>query len=105
MSFGAKAEPKSCIEEIEVCCQPISVRKVLLMMFPDIAFANDISCKDQRRHASIIDILQKVMIKLRNYLQTIATPYTDNVFHNFDHANHVVMSVDKLHEQNRVPKN
>jgi Adenylate and Guanylate cyclase catalytic domain len=37
-----------------------------------------------------------VMDELRNYVQTIASLYNDNPFHNFDHANHVVMSVNKL---------
>lgn len=37
-----------------------------------------------------------VMDELRNYVQTIAKIYNDNPFHNFDHANHVVMSVNKL---------
>jgi hypothetical protein len=37
-----------------------------------------------------------VMEELRNYVQTIASLYNDNPFHCFDHANHVVMSVNKL---------
>jgi hypothetical protein len=38
----------------------------------------------------------EVMEELRNYVQTIASMYNENPFHNFDHANHVVMSVNKL---------
>jgi hypothetical protein len=37
-----------------------------------------------------------VMEELRIYVQTIAALYNDNPFHCFDHANHVVMSVNKL---------
>ncbi|KAG7374978.1 adenylate/guanylate cyclase [Nitzschia inconspicua] len=37
-----------------------------------------------------------IMDELRNYVQTIASLYNNNPFHNFDHANHVVMSVNKL---------
>jgi hypothetical protein len=37
-----------------------------------------------------------VMEELRNFVQTIASLYNENPFHNFDHANHVVMSVNKL---------
>jgi hypothetical protein len=37
-----------------------------------------------------------VLRELRDYVQTIAALYNDNPFHNFDHANHVVMSVNKL---------
>jgi hypothetical protein len=38
----------------------------------------------------------EVIEELKNYVQTIASLYNDNSFHNFDHANHVVMSVNKL---------
>jgi hypothetical protein len=38
----------------------------------------------------------EVVEELRNYVQTIAGLYNDNAFHCFDHANHVVMSVNKL---------
>jgi hypothetical protein len=36
------------------------------------------------------------MDELRNYVSTIASMYNDNPFHNYDHASHVVMSVNKL---------
>ena len=45
----------------------------------------------QKRHW-----LLQVVDELRSYVQTIAGLYNENSFHNFDHANHVVMSVNKL---------
>lgn len=38
----------------------------------------------------------EVLTELRDYVQTIAALYNNNPFHNFSHANHVVMSVNKL---------
>jgi class 3 adenylate cyclase len=43
-----------------------------------------------------IELSQSVIEQLRHYVQMIASLYNDNPFHNFDHANHVVMSVNKL---------
>jgi 3'5'-cyclic nucleotide phosphodiesterase len=44
-----------------------------------------------------------VMEQLRSYVQTIASLYNENPFHNFDHANHVVMSVNKLLSRINAP--
>jgi hypothetical protein len=45
----------------------------------------------------------KIVKELRHYVQTIASLYNDNPFHNFDHANHVVMSVNKLLSRIHAP--
>jgi hypothetical protein len=45
----------------------------------------------------------KIVMQLRHYVQTIASLYNDNPFHNFDHANHVVMSVNKLLSRINAP--
>ncbi|KAL3918318.1 MAG: hypothetical protein SGILL_004297 [Bacillariaceae sp.] len=46
---------------------------------------------------------QQVVEELRNYVQTIASLYNENPFHSFDHANHVVMSVNKLLSRINAP--
>jgi hypothetical protein len=38
----------------------------------------------------------QVLNELHDYVQTISQMYKENPFHNFDHASHVVMSVNKL---------
>jgi hypothetical protein len=43
------------------------------------------------------------MEELRSFVQTIASLYNDNPFHSFDHANHVVMSVNKLLSRINAP--
>jgi hypothetical protein len=45
----------------------------------------------------------KIVMQLRHYVQTIASLYNDNPFHNFDHANHVVMSVNKVLSRINAP--
>jgi hypothetical protein len=49
-----------------------------------------------RRDSSELELDVSVMGELRNYVQTVASLYNPNEFHSFDHANHVVMSVNKL---------
>lgn len=41
--------------------------------------------------------------ELRSYVQTIAALYNENPFHNFDHATHVAMSVNKLLSRINAP--
>jgi hypothetical protein len=52
-------------------------------------------------HLELLD--DKIVMELRHYVQTIASLYNDNPFHNFDHANHVVMSVNKLLSRIHAP--
>jgi Adenylate and Guanylate cyclase catalytic domain len=51
---------------------------------------------DQKIAEGDIVLSDTVMDELRNYVQKITSFYNNNPFHNFDHANHVVMSVNKL---------
>ena len=43
-----------------------------------------------------VDLGEKVMSQLWNYVSSVADTYQRNPFHNFEHASHVAMSVDKL---------
>jgi class 3 adenylate cyclase len=43
-----------------------------------------------------VELSDEVMSQLRSYVNTIASLYQDNPFHNFEHASHVTMSVVKL---------
>jgi hypothetical protein len=44
----------------------------------------------------LVQISPSVVSALRAYVSIIASTYRDNPFHNFEHACHVTMSVDKL---------
>jgi hypothetical protein len=54
------------------------------------------SKKSSKSDVSEVTLNATVMEELRSYVQTIASLYNENPFHSFDHANHVVMSVNKL---------
>jgi class 3 adenylate cyclase len=43
-----------------------------------------------------VQLDDKIVGQLRDYIRTIAALYRDNPFHNFEHASHVTMSVVKL---------
>eukprot|EP00522_Entomoneis_paludosa_P013117 CAMPEP_0172452292 /NCGR_PEP_ID=MMETSP1065-20121228/10005_1 /TAXON_ID=265537 /ORGANISM="Amphiprora paludosa, Strain CCMP125" /LENGTH=1141 /DNA_ID=CAMNT_0013204333 /DNA_START=182 /DNA_END=3604 /DNA_ORIENTATION=+ len=43
-----------------------------------------------------IEIPERAIEELREYVSIIASAYRQNSFHNFEHASHVVMSVDKF---------
>ncbi len=46
--------------------------------------------------AERVDLPSMVQAQLREYVTRIASLYHDNPFHNFEHASHVTMSVNKL---------
>eukprot|EP00980_Cylindrotheca_fusiformis_P002188 scaffold500_cov124-Cylindrotheca_fusiformis.AAC.1 len=51
----------------------------------------------QTRHiADVVDLPEKAVEQLVEYVRTIATMYRTNSFHNFEHASHVTMSISKL---------
>jgi 3'5'-cyclic nucleotide phosphodiesterase len=52
-------------------------------------------------HAELSEVVVK---QLRNFVAEIASLYNDNPFHNFEHASHVTMSVNKLLGQIVAPK-
>jgi hypothetical protein len=43
-----------------------------------------------------VEVSEEVVSQLCNYVQTIASMYRNNPFHNFDHASHVTQSTSKL---------
>eukprot|EP00934_Nitzschia_sp_Nitz4_P000009 Nitzschia sp. Nitz4//scaffold115_size69933//4295//7888//NITZ4_005995-RA/size69933-processed-gene-0.50-mRNA-1//1//CDS//3329533478//9//frame0 len=43
-----------------------------------------------------VDIPKVVVSQLRSYIREVASMYNGNIFHNFEHATHVTMSVTKL---------
>jgi hypothetical protein len=49
-----------------------------------------------RRRSSSVEIGEEAKSQLRNYLSKISDMYSDNPFHNFEHASHVTASVKKL---------
>ena len=50
----------------------------------------------REKSQSEVEISSTVAIQLRDFVSAIADTYIDNPFHNFEHACHVAMSVDKL---------
>jgi hypothetical protein len=48
------------------------------------------------KHLDSVKISPVVVVQLRDFVRKVADMYHDNPFHNFEHANHVVMSVHKL---------
>jgi hypothetical protein len=61
------------------------------------------SKKYSKSDISEVTLNATVTEELRSYVQTIASLYNENSFHNFDHANHVVMSVNKLLSRINAP--
>lgn len=80
LSFAARREQKNVIDEVAEC----------------IVLPNYKQCQQISMDAKELDLGDKVMNELRSFVRTIASLYNTNSFHNFDHANHVVMSVNKL---------
>jgi hypothetical protein len=94
---GVVPDPRSKIEELELS---YVVRKGQSNVIDEVAeyvvLPDYSQCKKYIKNAKEIDLGVEVMKELRGYVQSIASLYNDNHFHNFDHANHVVMSVSKL---------
>ena len=53
-------------------------------------------CLSKEDDDNSIALDDQVLKELQDYVQTISQLYNKNPFHNFDHASHVVMSVNKL---------
>jgi hypothetical protein len=51
-----------------------------------------------------IELDNVVLSQLREYVVTVATMYRENLFHNFEHASHVTMSVVKLLSRTVTPE-
>eukprot|EP00539_Tryblionella_compressa_P008436 CAMPEP_0178765990 /NCGR_PEP_ID=MMETSP0744-20121128/18796_1 /TAXON_ID=913974 /ORGANISM="Nitzschia punctata, Strain CCMP561" /LENGTH=677 /DNA_ID=CAMNT_0020421623 /DNA_START=22 /DNA_END=2051 /DNA_ORIENTATION=- len=81
-SLSARVGDKTVINEVAEC-----------IILPDYTAAKKSTSQLDVSEATLDE---EVMDQLRSYVQTIASLYNDNPFHSFDHANHVVMSVNKL---------
>jgi hypothetical protein len=89
-------DPPALIEAAEQACRsPTNSNGTVIdevagvIILPDYKATKSPYRDDVKLDSCVID-------ELRNYVQTIAGIYNNNPFHNFDHANHVVMSVNKL---------
>ncbi|KAG7348833.1 family 3 adenylate cyclase [Nitzschia inconspicua] len=88
-SLSQMPESKTVIDEVAECIK-----------LPDYSASNkQMSTFD----ISEITLDSELLEELRSYVQTIASLYNDNPFHSFDHANHVVMSVNKLLSRINAP--
>lgn len=52
--------------------------------------------RQQRVSQQSTDLSPEVVAQLRTFVEAMAGKYRDNPFHNFEHASHVTMSVNKL---------
>jgi len=50
-----------------------------------------------------IQLSERVLKQLCDYVTLVARAYRDNFFHNFEHASHVTMSVGKLLSRSVAP--
>jgi hypothetical protein len=64
--------------------------------FPDNKAIMELSSNETELDVAVLE-------ELRSYILTIASLYNDNPFHNFDHATHVAMSVNKLLSRINAP--
>jgi Adenylate and Guanylate cyclase catalytic domain len=85
MSLLHSGDNKSVIDEVVTC-----------ISLPDHSVDHNVSEGDTT-------LSDNIMEELRDYVQKIASLYKNNPFHNFDHANHVVMSVNKLFSRINAP--
>jgi hypothetical protein len=88
-SLSQKPDNTTVISEVAACIK-----------LPDYSANKKNSSKSD---ASEIVLDADVKEELSSFVKTIAALYNDNPFHNFDHANHVVMSVNKLLSRINAP--
>jgi hypothetical protein len=103
LKHGIRSDPRHKIEAAERNCQTRNAtagtgQTVIDEVADCIVLPDYEACHEGRsRRDSFKGALdENVMKELRNFVQTISSLYNTNSFHNFDHANHVVMSVNKL---------
>jgi hypothetical protein len=87
-SVSQKAENQTVIDEVAVAISLPKYEGIL---------------KEDSKNDMDESLDPDVMEELRSFVQTIASLYNDNPFHSFDHANHVVMSVNKLLSRINAP--
>ena len=93
---GVQAESASRMEELEQekMYRDTTVLEEVIDIITLPQF--DPSVAHRQKSADSIELDEKVMMQLRDFVQTIAAMYNENPFHNFEHASHVTMSVVKL---------
>jgi len=94
-----RPDPHQIIEELEQ--SSLSQYERDRMVFDEVAEAIILPDYGSKKNRSVpgssgSPLDPVVLFELRSYVQTIASLYNENPFHNFDHAGHVVMSVNKL---------
>jgi class 3 adenylate cyclase len=99
-----KKDPPSKLEQLEQESLSHSTEATVIEEVAPYIILPDYKMNDKTMLDEDEVILEKnVREELRSYVQTIAGLYNDNPFHNFDHANHVVMSVNKLLSRINAP--
>jgi len=89
----ARREDRSCKPSSEFVLNPEGmpldeVSEIIALPAYDSAAA--------RRQKNDVEVPVEAKEQLRDYIRAIATMYRSNSFHNFEHASHVVLSVNKL---------
>ncbi|KAG7348900.1 adenylate/guanylate cyclase [Nitzschia inconspicua] len=94
-ALKSKVDPVDRIESLEAESLSQNSNKKTVISEVATCIVLPAHCSEQF-DGDTIGLNDIIMDELRNYVQTIASLYNNNSFHSFDHANHVVMSVNKL---------
>ena len=92
-SRGVLPDPVDRIKSLE---EQVSRTRLVLNEVTEIITLPQFEATDKNIDASRIELSEDVVNQLRDYVQTLASMYRENPFHNFEHASHVTMSVLKL---------
>jgi 3'5'-cyclic nucleotide phosphodiesterase len=105
-SRKVKSSPRSKMEELEReslthrdGSSSVIHEVAGVIVLPDYTATN----RTRAAHAGKVALDAKVLEELQAYVNEISFLYNDNPFHSFDHANHVVMSVNKLLSRINAP--
>jgi len=87
--------PSSSLSDME---NKIGRGRTVLEEFKNIITLPKISAEEfrKRKQPESIDLGEKVVSQLRDYITNVAHMYQENHFHNFEHASHVTSSVRKM---------
>jgi hypothetical protein len=95
---AARGEPSSKPHAEHVAQSSSTIGKTVLDEVREIIALPkfDADAAEKQDDVDDIEIDEKVIDQLSSYVSSIAALYQDNPFHNFEHASHVTMSVNKL---------